>query len=122
MSSEAQENSGNLDTFKWGIVVLLLVAGVGADYYLSEVARALKLAGWIFLIGAIGAIALNTVKGQLLLEFAKEARTELRKVVWPTRQETVQSTMMVIAMVFIMAIILWTVDSLLMWLITKFTA
>ena len=122
MSSEAQENSGNLDTFKWGIVVLLLVAGVGADYYLSEVARALKLAGWIFLIGAIGAIALTTVKGQLLLEFAKEARTELRKVVWPTRQETVQSTMMVIAMVFIMAIILWTVDSLLMWLITKFTA
>ncbi|MBP5143215.1 preprotein translocase subunit SecE, partial [Pseudomonas chlororaphis] len=48
----------------------------------------------------------------------KEARTEIRKVVWPTRQETTQTTLIVVAVVLVMALLLWGLDSLLGWLVS----
>ena len=61
------------------------------------------------------------MSGQKVWVFAKQSRMELRKVVWPTRQETIQTTMIVVAMVVVMALVLWGVDSILTWAITWLT-
>jgi preprotein translocase subunit SecE len=67
----------------------------------------------IALVAAL--IAAQTVKGSAFLVMFKEARNEIRKVVWPNRQETLQTTMIVVAVVLIMALLLWGLDSLLSW-------
>ena len=63
-------------------------------------------------------IALQTAKGQAFFGLLKDARTEIRKVVWPTRQETTQTTLIVVAVVLVMALLLWGLDSLLGWLVS----
>jgi preprotein translocase subunit SecE len=65
-----------------------------------------------------GAVALQTTRGQAFFELAKEARIEIRKVVWPTRQETTQTTLIVVAVVLVMALLLWGLDALLGWLVS----
>lgn len=121
MNANPSLQSGSSDTLKWGLIILLTAAGVAANYYYIDFAWSLRLAGWIVLAIVLGAIALTTDKGRTTLIFAKEARVELRKIVWPTRQETVQSTAVVALMVLIMGLILWAVDSLLMWVVAHFT-
>jgi preprotein translocase subunit SecE len=65
------------------------------------------------------AIALQTAKGASLWNLIKESRVEIRKVVWPTHQETLQTTFIVVAITLIMALILWMLDSLLGMIISK---
>ena len=60
-----------------------------------------------------GGIALQTSKGRNALEFASESRTEVRKVVWPTRQEAIQTTLIVLVVTAIMALVLWGLDGIL---------
>jgi preprotein translocase subunit SecE len=68
----------------------------------------------LLILGALAAwLAVQTTKGAALLNLCLEAKTEVRKVVWPTRQETTQTTMIVLVVVFILAIVLWLLDSLL---------
>lgn len=105
------------DWVKWLIVTLLLVAGVVANYYYSYQPWPLRLLGWIFLLAIVTAIVLQTYQGKQALNFARESRMELRKVVWPTYQETVQTTLFVAAMVLVLGLILWGIDGILMWLI-----
>ena len=61
-------------------------------------------------------VAVQTTQGAAFWKLSKEARTEIRKVVWPTRQESTQTTLMVVAFVVVMALILWGLDTLLSWL------
>jgi preprotein translocase subunit SecE len=105
------------DWLKWLIVSFLLVAGIVANYYFSHQPWPLRLLGWLFLLAVASAIALQTYQGKQALTFARESRMELRKVVWPTYQETVQTTLFVAAMVLVLGLILWGIDSILMWLI-----
>ncbi len=114
------ETSGK-DRLVWSFIVLLLAGGVVANYYYPDIPWGLRATGWILLALIAGGLSLLTAKGQEIKAFAKDSRVELRKVVWPTRQETVQSTMVVAIMVIIMAILLWAIDSVLMWLISTLT-
>lgn len=109
------------DRLVWSFIVLLVGTCIVANYYFNEIAWALRAAGWILVICTAGALALLTTQGRLIKAFSKESRIELRKVVWPTRQETIQSTMVVVMMVVVTAILLWAIDSVLMWLIAMFT-
>jgi preprotein translocase subunit SecE len=65
-----------------------------------------------------GMVALQTAKGAAFWSLVKGSRTEIRKVVWPTRQETVQTTMIVVGFVLLVAVILWGLDTLLGWLVS----
>ena len=65
-----------------------------------------------------GLVALQTAKGAAFWELVKGSRTEIRKVVWPTRQETVQTTLIVVAFVLLVALVLWGLDSFLGWLVS----
>ncbi len=105
------------DGLKWVVVFALLATGVGANYFFNHVPAAILAAGWIVLLCIVLGIAAFTTKGQQAIAFAKEARIELRKVVWPTRQETMQTTMIVIVLVVFVGLILWGLDSLLLWAI-----
>lgn len=115
--SDAPIISSNLDRFKWLIVVILLVGGIVANYYYSAQPWPLRLLGWLFLLGVSLGIASQTVLGKQAWTFVRESRMELRKVYWPTRQETFQTTLFVGAMVIVLALVLWGVDGVLMWLI-----
>lgn len=111
----AQRSQSRFDAVKWFFVFVLLAAGVVANEYFSATAWAIRAA--VGIVWAVGLILLagQTAKGLKAWTFMKGARTELRKVVWPTRQETVQTTLMVVLVVFVMAIILWGLDSVFLW-------
>lgn len=101
----------------WLIAVVLLGSGIAANYYFSSVDISLRLIGWLVLAIIIGAIVQQTRQGHTAWEFAKTARTELRKVIWPSRQETLQMTAMVIILVIIIAILIWGIDTLFLHLV-----
>ena len=106
-----------LDWVKWGVVAVLVVGGVVGNWYFQDqsvLARAIAL---VALAAVAGFVALQTDRGRALLEVAREARQEIRRVVWPTRQETTQTTFVVLALIVLFALILWGLDSLLSWLV-----
>lgn len=113
---ETQGNS-RLDWLRWLMASLLIIAGLVANYYYNYQPWPLRLLGWLFLLGIVTTIVLQTYQGKRALIFARESRMELRKVFWPTRQETMQTTLFVAIMVVVLALVLWGVDSILMWLI-----
>ncbi|MHB8455865.1 MAG: preprotein translocase subunit SecE [Acidiferrobacterales bacterium] len=98
------------DRLKLSLAVLILAGGIGEYYYLATRPDAIRVV--IVLVCAIIAaiVALQTEPGRAAWEFAKGSRLELRKVVWPTRKETVQVTLVVVAMVLATALFLWIVD------------
>ena len=108
------EPATSFDGLKWFFVIAMVLGGVGANYYYQQQPLALRLIGWIAIAAVAGFIALTTNAGAVFLDFAKEARTELRKVVWPTRDETVQTTIMVVLFVFALSMILWCIDAVLL--------
>ncbi len=117
---EAQP-SGALDTLKWLGVLLLMVGGIFGFYYFSDYALYLRVVGLLVVVGLIGVLALQTVKGRQALDFFKGARSEARKVVWPQRKETTQMTIIVLIVVVVAAVCLWVVDFILFRLISLLT-
>lgn len=117
MKAKAEVQPARLDGFKWALVVLLISAAVLGNMYYSDAPLLYRVAGVVLLIAMAGGVFLQTVKGQKFLVMAREARIEIRKVIWPTRQETTQTTLIVLAAVALVALLLWLLDSLLSWII-----
>jgi preprotein translocase subunit SecE len=116
LKAENQEGS-RLDWLKWLVAAALLLAGLVGNHYYSEVSMPLRTLGWLIVLAISGFIASKTQKGKWVVEFFLDSRAELRKVVWPTREETIQTTLVVAAMVVILALLLWGMDGILVWLI-----
>lgn len=110
-----------LDTVKWGTVGLLVAAGIGGFYYFSQRSTLLSVVVMLALFGIAVFTAMRTAKGQFAWWFLREAQIEVRKVVWPTRQETVQTTGMIILMVIIVSLLIWMIDSILFWIVQTLT-
>jgi preprotein translocase subunit SecE len=120
-ASTEHEPSGSLDFLKWGIIVLLLAGAVVGNYYFAEQSILVRALAVVAAIVVAGLVAMQTVKGRSAVAFAKESRTEVRKVVWPTRQEAVQTTGIVLVATLIMSILLWGLDSVLFWVVGLIT-
>ncbi|WP_439887356.1 preprotein translocase subunit SecE [Pseudomonas sp. MBLB4123] len=118
MIDKAEAKGSRFDLLKWLVVVALVVVGVVGNQYFSAEPILYRVLVLLALAGVAGAVALQTAKGQAFTGLAKEARVEIRKVVWPTRQETTQTTLIVVAVVLVMALLLWGLDSLLGWLVS----
>ena len=101
------------DLAKWIVAFAVLASGIGGFYYWSDESLLLRVIGVLLLSGAALFVAVQTEKGRSAWDFVRESHTELRKVVWPTRKETTQTTLIVIAMVGLVAIIMWILDGLL---------
>ncbi|MTD29386.1 preprotein translocase subunit SecE [Erwinia sorbitola] len=120
-NTEAQGNGRGLEILKWLGVVVLLVAAVAGNSYYRDVTLPLRALAVVVLMAAAAGIALLTTKGKATLAFAREARTEVRKVIWPTRQETLHTTLIVAAVTAVMSLILWGLDGILVRLVSFIT-
>ena len=108
------EVSNKLDTVKLIVSLMILLAGIAGFYYYAEESLLYRVLGMVAVVMVAAGIALTTATGQAILSFGRESRAEVRKVVWPTRQETIQTTLMVVVAVIIIGIFLWIVDMLLL--------
>jgi preprotein translocase subunit SecE len=119
MGVSVETSSGIPDQLKWSTVAVLLAGSVVAFYYFGDQSLLLRVIGLIVVGGVAAAVALQTERGREAWEFMRESRTELRKVVWPTRKETLQTTLIVIAVVALTAVILWIFDGILAWIVRQ---
>ena len=122
MNANTEETGSGMDTIKLLVVVVLLVAGVYGFYSFADQPLWVRLAGLLVVIGAAAFVALQTAMGRTVWQFAADSRTEVRKVVWPSRQETLQTTIAVLFMVILVAIMLWLFDMFLGWGVSKLLA
>jgi preprotein translocase subunit SecE len=121
--SEQAEKGGSpvIDSAKLLLAAAALVAGIGGYYWFADVPTAGRLL--MVLAGvALGAVLLFwSTQGQVLWQFVQGSRVELRKMVWPTRQETLQTTLVVAVFVLLLGVFFWLVDMLLAWAMRHLT-
>ena len=122
MVTKTEQTSSGIDTLKLMAALLVLIAGVGGFYYFEDESQLLRVLGMLAIGVVAFLIAATTDVGRRSLGFAKDARVEVRKVVWPTRQETLQTTIAVLIMVVIVAIMLWLFDMFLGWSVSTLLA
>lgn len=113
-SAEAQQ-APVFDIVKQVISALLVIAGVAGFYYFSEVSLLYRVIALLVVMMVVLGLMLTTTVGRNVWAFFIESKQEVRKVVWPTRDETTRTTMMVFAMVFTVGLILWLLDMFLFW-------
>jgi len=106
-----------VDKLKLAVAAVLVVAGIAGYYGLAESSIVLRSLSVIAGIAAGMAVAWTSTPGQQLVAFARESLAEVKKVVWPTRKETMQTTAAVFAFVFVMAVFLWLSDKTLEWVL-----
>ncbi len=122
MNTQAEPAASVADIVKQVFSVVLIVAGIAAFYYFSadhssfkEVRLLYRVLGLVAVMLVALSMLLTTGLGRDVWSFALESRQEVRKVVWPTREETIRTTLLVFAMVFIVGLILWLLDMFLFW-------
>ncbi len=125
MTTQAEDvvsTNNSLNTAKWVVAIAILIAATVGNRYAPELLP--QLSSWVRIVAlvvlAVGALAitLTTAQGQSFIKLLKEAQVEARRIVWPTKDETMQTTMIVCAVVVVMSLLLWGVDSLFGWMIS----
>ena len=114
-TSQVETVSTGADKAKLGAVAVLVIAGLAGFYLLAKQGA---LAQWGVLVLALAAavgVFFSAEAGRQLVAFGRDSVREVRKVVWPTRKESVQMTAYVFGFVLIMAILLWTADKTIEW-------
>jgi len=115
MSTQAEEVSSVIDTVKLILTPIFVVAGVIAFYYFSELQLLYRVLMLVSIIAAAVGICFTTAKGRSVWGFALESKQEFNRIVWPTRDEAVRTTLLVIAMVVVVGFVLWLLDMFLFW-------
>jgi len=115
MNSNVETTNEKFDTFKLVIAIVVAIAAIAGFYMFAEQSFLVRLAGLLTGVAVAIGISLQTDKGKGLWNFFQDSQIEVRKVVWPTRQETIQTTLIVIVVVIIVSIILWLLDMFLGW-------
>lgn len=110
MTEKTNIQDPKLDMLKWAAVVVIVAAGVYGNSYFAAESVLYRTIGILILGGLAAWIAAQTAKGSAFVTLCLEAKTEIRKVVWPSRQETTQTTIIVLIVVFIVALVLWLLD------------
>jgi preprotein translocase subunit SecE len=121
MNAKAEVQGSGMDTAKLAVSAALLIAGIYAFYQFEAYSTLLRVIGLLLIVGAATWVAYQTVLGKRLWQFAMDSRMEVRKVVWPSRQETVQTTLIVFVMVLVMGILLWLFDMMLLNIVKALT-
>ncbi|MGP4123159.1 MAG: preprotein translocase subunit SecE [Sodalis sp. (in: enterobacteria)] len=120
-NTETKESGRRLEAVKWLVVVILLVVAIVGNYFYRDYDSPLRAPTIVLIIAIAGGISMMTAKGKFALAFAREARIEVRKVIWPTYQETLHTTLIVAAMTAVMSLILWGLDSILVRVVSFIT-
>ncbi|MFL1404035.1 preprotein translocase subunit SecE [Marinobacter sp. M1N3S26] len=120
MESKAQQSTSRFDVIKWLVVFVLIAVGVVGNQYFSAESVLYRVLGLVALALVAAFVALQTERGRRFATLLKEARVEIRKVVWPTRPELIQTTAIVVVFVLVVALILWGMDSFIGFLVQGF--
>jgi preprotein translocase subunit SecE len=117
MSTKVENNNGDsaADIGKLLVAAAIAIAGLAGFFYFENIASGIRWVGLLVCFGIAAAVAAFTARGRGAREFISESNFELRKVVWPTRQETLQTTLVIVVVVIIISIILWIIDMFLAW-------
>ena len=107
--------SNRVDTVKIIVALLIVVSATAAFYIYPELTLLIRVFVLMAALVLASVIGLQTEKGRLIWRFLKDAQIEVRKVVWPTREETLQTTLIVVLMVIFIALFLWLLDLFLGW-------
>ena len=121
METKVEESPTLVDTAKLILAVGIVVAGLFVYYYFGESSQLLRALGVLVALGLAAVVALQSMQGQSLWKFIQAARIELRKVVWPTREETIQTTIAVMVFALIMGVFFWLLDLFLLYVSSKIT-
>ena len=119
-TSSADSQISSFDVLKLILAIVLVLVAMGGFYYYSQESLLYRVLGLLAAVSVAAGVALTTHSGKKLIAFMGNARTEVRKMVWPTRVETVQTTLVVIFMVAILSVFLLIVDSILGWAVKFF--
>ncbi|VFP87098.1 Protein translocase subunit SecE [Candidatus Erwinia haradaeae] len=118
---DTSKKKNRIEVYKWlGVMILVVTAIIGNALY-RDMLFPVRILIIILLITAATILALLTVKGKAALNFTYQAHSEIRKIIWPTRQETFHTTFIVTAVTTIMSLILWGLDSILVRLVSFIT-
>lgn len=107
-----------LDTAKLALAVAVLLSGLVAYYVYDEWPTVLRVGAVLLALAGAVVVVYQTARGKMIWRFIQSSQIEVRKVIWPTRQETLQTTLTVLVFVFILGIFFWLLDMGLLW-ITK---
>ncbi|SVA09607.1 uncharacterized protein METZ01_LOCUS62461 [marine metagenome] len=122
MSEGNREISTVVDTLKLMASVSILFASIVSFYYFSEISVLIRALVIIFSLVISLLIFFRTQRGIIFWEFLQGSRVEMRKVVWPTKQETIQTTLTVFIFVLILGIFFWLLDFILLYITTSITS
>ena len=115
MSTQAEEVTSVVDIVKLVLSPIFVIAGVAAFYYFSDIQLLYRVLVLLAIVGSAIGIGFTTAKGKSVWGFVLESKQEFNRIVWPTRDEAVRTTLLVFAMVVIVGFVLWLLDSFLFW-------
>ena len=118
---ESQNRNKGKNIALWGLVFILLAAAVVDNAVFAEKSLLIRVVAVVIAFAAAAVTALQTIQGKALLTFSRESIKEVRKVVWPTRQETIQTTLIIFAFTVVMGLFLFLIDGALIWLVELIT-
>jgi preprotein translocase subunit SecE len=121
MDTKVETEPTMVDTAKLAAAVAIALVGFVAYYYFGDASVALRSLGVLVAVGIAVFVALQSAQGQTLWRFIQGARVELRRVVWPTREETIQTTIAVLVFALIMGVFFWLLDLGLLYATSKIT-
>jgi preprotein translocase subunit SecE len=114
MNAKAEMQGGRLDTLKLWAAILLMGAGIYGYYYFADVMVVLRVLGLLAVAAIAIGVVYQTVIGRTIVGFVSGAQNEVRRMVWPSRTETLQTTMAVIFIVLVVGVFLWLLDMVLL--------
>ena len=118
MNAQTETGASALDTVKLLLAIAVLVGGIVGYYYYPDMSVLVRAGGVLASVVIAIVIVMQTAKGRDMWQFIQTSRVELRKVVWPNRQDTTQTTLAVIVFVIILGVFFWGLDMGLLW-VTK---
>ncbi len=121
VNTESQGGSKAKETLLWSLVFAILIAVIWGNNEYKEAALFIRVMAVVAAIGVAAGLALLTQKGKNAIGFARESRIEVRKVVWPSRQETIQTTLIIFAVVAVVGLFLFLLDGALIWAVDSIT-
>jgi preprotein translocase subunit SecE len=121
METRVEEQPTIVDTAKLVFAIVLVLAGLVGYYAFPTASALLRALGVIVAVAAAAGVAFTSLQGRALWKFIQGARVELNKVVWPTREETIQTTIVVLVVALFGGVFFWLLDLFLLWLTTRIT-
>jgi len=121
METKVEEQPTFVDTAKLALAIVVVLLGLVGYYYFAESAQVLRVVTVIVALAIAAGVAFTSLQGRSLWKFIQGARVELNKVVWPTREETLQTTAIVLVVALIGGVFFFSLDVFLGWLITRIT-